>query len=161
MNLKKTVKRQYQSIVNEAAVTQLKDLKQPNEGWIASTRNALGMSAAQLGRLINRTRANVSATERSEQNEKITIQSMKTLAEAMGCKFVYAIIHAEGDIKDVIEQQARKKAIAIVNQANTHMALENQSLEAEIVNDEIERLTSDLMENINSDFWKGEDEEHH
>ena len=161
MSLKKTVLKQYQSIVNEAYIAQLKDLKQPQEGWIKSVRNALGMSAAQLGRRVDRTRANISAAERSEQEKRATIQSMKTLAEAMGCKFVYAIIPTDGDIKNVIEQQARKKAKALVNQASTHMALEKQSLSAEMVNDEIESLTCDLMENVNSDFWKDDDEQHH
>jgi len=158
MGLKKTVLKQYQAIVNEAATAPLKDLKQPREGWIASVRNALGMSAAQLGRRVHRTRANISAAERSEQEERATIQSMKTLAEAMGCKFVYAIIPADGDIENVIEQQARKKAKALVARASNHMALEKQSLSVGLVNDEIERLTSDLMGNINADFWKDLDE---
>lgn len=161
MGLKKTVLKQYQSIVNKAAIVRLKDLKQPTEGWIVSVRNALGMSAAQLGRRVNRTRANISAAERSEQEERATIQSMKTLAEAMGCKFVYAIIPPDGDIESVIEQQARKKAKALVNKASTHMALEKQSLSKKSANDEIERLTCDLMGNINSDFWKDEDDWHH
>lgn len=158
MGIKRIVLKQYQAIVNDAAIARAKDLKQPNEGWIASVRKALGMSAAQLGRRVDRTRANISAAERSEQDERVTIQSMKTLAEAMGCKFVYAFIPKDGDIEDVIEQHARKKAKALVSQASTHMGLEKQSLSAIKTDKEIQRLTTQLMDEINSDFWKDEDE---
>jgi len=154
MGLKKTVQKQYQSIVNDATADKVKSLQLPKEGWVATVRNALGMSLAELGQRVNRTRATVSSIERSEQEGRATIQSMNTLAEAMGCKFVYAIIPNDGSIEDIIEQQARKKAKALVNQASTHMALEKQSLSAEEIFDETERLTCELMENINSDFWK-------
>jgi predicted DNA-binding mobile mystery protein A len=158
MGLKRTIRKQYQSIVYRAATAQLKDLKQPAEGWIVSVRNALGMSAAQLARRINRTRANISAAERSEQEGRATIQSMKTLAEAMECKFVYAIIPVDGDIGSVLERQARKKAKALVNKASTHMALEKQGLDEKTIHDEVERITCDLMEDINSDFWNDDDD---
>jgi predicted DNA-binding mobile mystery protein A len=156
MSLKKTVRKQYQSIVNEAAIAKVEDLKQPAEGWISGVRKALGMSLADLGKRVNKTRSTVSSIERSEKGGRATIQSMNTLAEGMGCKFVYAIIPPDGDIEEVMMAHARKKARALVNQASTHMALEKQSLSAETINDEIERITCDLMESINSDFWKDE-----
>jgi predicted DNA-binding mobile mystery protein A len=156
MGLKNTVRKQYQAIINEAAAGSLQNIKPPKEGWIASTRKALGMSAAQLGRMVGRTRANISAAEQSEQEERATLQTIKTMAEAMGCKLVYAIVPAEGSIEDVIEKQARKKARALVKQASTHMALEKQSLGDAKVEEEISRITLDLLNKQPSDFWKDE-----
>lgn len=156
MSVKATAQRQYQAKVDQAALAIACELKRPPEGWIASVRKALGISAAQLGRMVGRTRANVSAAERSEQNDRITLQTMQTLAEAMGCKLVYAIVPAQGTIEDVLKARARMKAREIVSRASTHMALEKQSLTSGQIDDQIERLALDLLRESPSDFWEDE-----
>ncbi len=156
MSVKTTVQKQYQAKVDQAAAAPVWGLKRPSEGWIASVRKALGISAAQLGRMVGRTRANISAAERSEQNNRATLQTMGTMAEAMGCKFVYAIIPAEGRIDDVLTTQARKKARTLVARASTHMALEKQALSEDQIDDEIEGLARELLRNPPSDFWEDE-----
>ena len=156
MSVKATVRKQYQAMVDQTAARQLRTLKQPPEGWIATVRKALGISAAQLGRMVARTRANISAAEQSEQNERITLQTMKTLAEAMGCKFVYAIVPEQGSIEDVLKAQARRKARAIVTRADTHMALEKQALRKDQLADEIEVLARELLSKPPPDFWEAE-----
>lgn len=156
MNIKNAVKKQYQAIIDEAASTPLQFVKQPREGWIASTRKALGMSAAQLGRIVGHTRANISASERSEKEERVTLQTLKTMAEAMGCKLVYGIVPVQGAVEDLIRTQARKKAMALVEQASTHMALEKQSLSDEKVEAEVTRVLQELFEKQPADFWSSE-----
>ena len=154
MSIKSTVSKQYRAIINEAAIAPLQHVANPKEGWISTVRKALDMSAAQLGRIIGKTRANVSAAERSELDERATFKTLKTLAEAMGCKLVYAIIPHEGSIEDLIRKQAHKKAVALVEQANTHMALEEQSLSEEKIKEEIDRLTLEIINKNPSDFWE-------
>ena len=156
MSVKATVQKQYQTKVDQAALAVTCELQHPPEGWIATVRKALGISAAQLGRMVGRTRANISAAERSEQNDRITLQTMHTLAEAMGCKFVYAIVPAQGSIEDVLKMRAREKARRIVSRASTHMALEKQSLTSGQIEDQIERLALELLRNPPSDFWEDE-----
>ena len=156
MSVRTAVRRQYGTIVDDAAMSTLQTLKRPKEGWIACVRKSLGMSAAQLGRIVNRTRANISNIEKSEINERTTLQTMQTLAEAMGCKFVYAIVPAEGSIEDVLQNQARKKALALVGEASTHMALEKQALSDEKLEAEVQRITRELLDNQPSDFWEVE-----
>ena len=156
MSVKEAVRRQCQAKVDLAASTQVCALQRPPEGWIATVRKALGMSAAQLGRLVGQTRANISAAERSEQNDRITLQTMQSLAEAMGCKLVYAIVPVQGDIDDLLQERARKKARGIVSRANTHMALEKQSLPTGQIDDQIERMALDLLRDPPSDFWEDE-----
>ncbi|RKF17637.1 hypothetical protein D6851_16005 [Altericroceibacterium spongiae] len=106
--------------------------------------------------MVGRTRANISAAERSEQKDRITLQTMQTLAEAMACKFVYAIVPAQGSIEDVLQMQARKKARRIVSRANTHMALEKQGLPVGQIEDQVERMALDLLRDPPSDFWEDE-----
>ncbi len=154
MSVKSTAQKQYQAKVNQAAAAPAHELIRPSEGWIASVRKALGISAAQLGRMVGRTRANISAAEQSEQNDRATLQTMRTMAEAMGCKFVYAIVPAQVGIEDIIKEQARKKARKIVLRASTHMALEKQKLNEDQLNDEIEGMAREFMRNPPSDFWE-------
>jgi predicted DNA-binding mobile mystery protein A len=156
MSVKATVQKQYRAKVDQAAAGPVHVLQRLPEGWIATVRKALGISGAQLGRLVRRTRANISAAERSEQEGRATLQTMKTLAEAMGCKFVYAFVPPDGGIEEILKQQARKKAQAIVQRANTHMALEMQNLNEDQLNDQIEGMARELLRNPPSDFWEDE-----
>lgn len=154
--MKNIVQKQYQAKINEATNAPLQRVVQPKEGWIASVRKALGLSAAQLGRIVGHTRANIGALERSEQEARVTLQSLNTMAEAMGCKLVYAIVPTNGSVDDLILLQARKKARALVIRASIHMALEKQSLSDEQIEREIERVAAELLVKQPSDFWEVE-----
>lgn len=153
MDVKETARKQYQAIVDRAASAIGRQSSMPSEGWIALTRKALGMSAAQLARRLGLTRARISQAEQSEIGGGVTLKTMHSLAEGMGCRFVYAIVPAEGRIEDVIAAQARKKAKALVKKASTHMALESQSLSIEKNQEEIERITDQLVRTMPSDLW--------
>ena len=69
--------------------------------------------------------------ERKEQYGGVTLQHMDRLADAMGGKFVYAVVPADGQIEDILRNQAHEKAEAIVRRASSHMAPEKRSLSSE------------------------------
>ena len=152
MSVKTVTQQQYRSIVENAAVSFI-DLKMPPEGWLRTVRSALGMSGAEVARKLGVTRARVTAAERDELDGGISLKSMQAMAEAMGCRFVYAIIPPSGHIEDLILAQARKKALAIVGLTSTHMALEDQKLPDATIAQEVERLTSEIARERPSDFW--------
>jgi predicted DNA-binding mobile mystery protein A len=77
---------------------------------------------------------------------------MQTFAEAMGCRFVYAIVPPKR-IENLIDEQARKKAEALVGTASKHMALESQTLPDKKNAEEVDRLTREIARDIASDFW--------
>lgn len=151
MSIKKIVTAQYQSLVDRA-VAATQGLSVPKEGWIRTVRKALGMSGAQLARRLGVTRALVSNTERAELSGSVTIKAMQQMARAMDCQFVYAIVPA-GAIQDMISQRAREKALAIVERASKHMALEAQTLSKEQIDFEIRRLQQELANGLPSDLW--------
>jgi predicted DNA-binding mobile mystery protein A len=151
MSVKKTVQQQYQHIVDNAA--SCATLQTPPEGWLRTVRNALGMSGAQLAKRMGVTRARVAQAEHAELTGGVTLKSMQATAEAMGCKFVYAIV-PPGRIEDIVMAQARKKAMAIVGTASKHMALEGQTLPNDKIAQQIDRLTQDLAWEMPSDFWR-------
>src|SRR6266853_4671749 len=91
MTVKKVAHQQYQSIVDRAA-SHATALRTPSEGWLRTVRKALGMSGAQLAKKMGVTRARVAQAENAELTGGITLKSMQAAAEAMGCRFVYAII---------------------------------------------------------------------
>jgi len=153
MTVKKVAVKQYKRIVDRAAASIGKEPFMPSEGWIATTRKALGMSAAQLARRLGLTRARVSQAEQAEPLGAVTLKTMRAIAEALGCRFVYAIVPAGGRVEDAIAAQARRKAQALVAKASTHMALERQSLPEEKNRAEVERIANELVRTMPADFW--------
>lgn len=151
MSVKTIVTSQYREKVNLAA-EQLQGITAPSEGWICTVRNALGMSAAALARRLGKTRALVSNTEKAELNGGVTLKTMQSMAEAMNCRFVYAIV-PEDNVEGIISQQAHIKAKQQVIEASKHMALEQQSLSQKQRAFEIERLQQEMLKDIPSNFW--------
>ena len=152
MSVKDIVQKQYQQIVNTSA-SSANQLVMPAEGWLITARKALGMSAAELARRMGKSRALVSQTEKAEQEGGVTLKTMTAMAEAMNCKFVYAIV-PEDSMEAVLSDQARKKAKQLVERSSTHMALEDQALSKHEMVQEIERLAKELLRDMPSDFWK-------
>jgi predicted DNA-binding mobile mystery protein A len=152
MSVKTIVQQQYRSIVDSAAATAA-GLKTPPEGWLRTVRNALCMSGAQVAKKMGVTRARVTQAEHAELTGGVTLKSMQATAEAMGCRFVYAIIPPSGRIEDIITTQARKKAMAIIGTASKHMALEDQALPDDKIAQEVERLTREIAQEMPPDFW--------
>ena len=79
---------------------------------------------------------------------------MQTMTDAMGCRFVYAILPPKGkEAEDVIFTQAMKKARALAERTDEHMALEGQSLFKATLENQIERLAHRLAVEMAPDFW--------
>ncbi|MEJ2681904.1 MAG: mobile mystery protein A [Gammaproteobacteria bacterium] len=152
MSFEAIVLKQYRDKVNQA-VKQFGGYSMPvSEGWLKTVRKALGMSGAQLAKRLGVTKGRVSQAESGEVSGSVTLRTMQTMAEAMNCRFVYAVV-PEKDIDSLIREQAIKQAKARVKAASTHMALEAQSLDKDTLNSEIERIASEIMGKMPSDFW--------
>ena len=83
MNVKDAAARQYRVIVDRAAQSIGRQPLPANEGWIATARKALGMSAAQLARRLGVTRARISQAEQAELSGSVTLKTMQATAKAM------------------------------------------------------------------------------
>ncbi|MEX0604458.1 MAG: mobile mystery protein A [Marinobacter sp.] len=152
MSIKSTVRKQYVRIADRAA-QQLESIQMPSEGWLVTMRKALGMSGAEVAVRMNVSRNAVYQAERNERDGAITINQMQKLAEAMGGRFVYAIV-PEGSVDEVIRTQARRKAEARIRRASAHMALEKQSLPSAQTKQRIEELADELARDLPPDFWE-------
>ncbi len=150
MSVKTVAQQQYQHIVDNAVSHQVPRI--PREGWLRTVRKALGMSGAQLGKKIGVGRARIAQAEHAELSGGVTLKSMQAAAEAMGCRFVYAIVPPQR-VEDIIMAQARKKAMVLVGIASTHMALESQALPDDKIAKEVERLAREIAQKMPPDFW--------
>lgn len=98
----------------------------PRSGWVRAVREALGMSAADLGRLMGVSRASVRSLEKNELSGSIQLSTLKRAAEAMGCTLIYALVPNES-----LDATVRREAHSILREqwlhVNQSMALEDQA----------------------------------
>ena len=151
MNVKDTARKQYVRIVDRVART-LQSIEKPPEGWLSVTRKALGMSGVQVAVRMGVSRNAVYQAERNERAGAITINQMQKLADALGGRFVYAIV-PNGTVDEMIRVQALKKAEARVRRASAHMVLEKQSLSEAQTKQRVEEMAENLVRDMPSDFW--------
>jgi len=149
--MKKIILHQYQQIIDSAA-KQVAGLSVPAEGCLKTMRKALGMSGAQLARLLGVSRSQVAQSERNELSGAVTLKTLQGAAEAMGCRLVYAIVPAD-TVENMISRRAKEKAQQIVGKVNVHMALESQALDAKSREYEVKRIAQELLNSMPSDLW--------
>lgn len=153
--MEKIVLEQYQNKVNQAVKRLDGFSMRPPEGWLRTARKALGMTGPQLASRLGISKVQIAKTEKREIDEGVTLQTMKKMAEAMNCRFIYAVV-PEQEIEQVIRAQAVKKAKERVKAADTQMAFENQALDKERRDAQIERIANEIMDKMPSDLWNDE-----
>ncbi|MBC6445435.1 MAG: mobile mystery protein A [Alphaproteobacteria bacterium GM202ARS2] len=153
MGVKNRARSQISQQIDTATSGAVRGLTVPQEGWVATTRKALAMSGAQLARRVGFSRKRISQAEKAKREGGITLRSMHQFAEALGGRFVYAIVPNDGTIDDILKRQANKKASALVSRVSTHMALEQQALGETGDKKEINQLAYELARDLPFDFW--------
>lgn len=122
------------------------------DGWIKYMRTALGLTLNELDALASLSLGSVAQAERREVDGRVSLSTLKKMADAMNCDLVYAFV-PRTDLKTMIHDQAYKKASQALGQADLHMKLENQKVD----DDEkerharIERLAKKFIDQ--GDIW--------
>jgi len=127
----------------------IKEKATVREGWIKYMRSALGLTLEELAKLLSITKAGVAQAERREVNGEVSISTLKKMAEAMECDFVYAFVPKK-ELKTLIHDKAFEKAAKTLGIADLHMKLENQKVEGDEL-ERIERLAKKFIEK--GDIW--------
>jgi predicted DNA-binding mobile mystery protein A len=113
----------------------------PHTGWVRAIRDALGMSAADLGRRMNVSGPAVSALERSERDGTVRLDTLGRAAAAMECTLVYAFIPNK-NLEETLQGRARQVARRQLHPVMNTMALEDQAVE---VNDGLVERQAELL----------------
>lgn len=122
---------------------------QVSPGWIRYTRTLFGLTLKALGELTGLSLSTVSQAEQREAEGKVTMDTLKKIAKAMDCEFVYAFVPKD-NIEEFLLKKAKLKATKILQKANTHMALEDQEVD-ESMEERVERLAQKLFKE--GDVW--------
>ncbi|MEI8320752.1 MAG: mobile mystery protein A [Alphaproteobacteria bacterium] len=124
----------------------------PTKGWVHAIRSALGMTLEQLASKTNVSYQSIQHIERTELKGSPTLKTMKSVAEACNCRFVYAFI-PEQPLEKMIDLQAEKKAKEIIDQVSHSMMLENQALNEREITLQIKELKEDLKQGNLRKIW--------
>jgi predicted DNA-binding mobile mystery protein A len=130
-------------------------LVRPQRGWIRAIREALGMTAAQLGQRLGIAQPSVVGLEKAEASKTITLDSLERAAGALGCKLVYALVPAQS-LETMVQERAAQRALKRLRSVGHSMALEDQSVEQTDEHAQLERLAQQLMEGPGSALWADE-----
>ena len=115
----------------------------PEDGWVRTVREALGMTIRQLAARAGLSKTAVASIEKNEVSRSVRLESIDRLAAAMECEVVYAVV-PRTSLDQILKRQARYVAENLVTRVSDSMHLEMQGTpEAEQ-----ERLISELAEDL-------------
>lgn len=125
----------------------------PTRGWIQAIRVALGMTNIQLARRLGRAAPqSIEDLQRSEAAGTIKLDSLREVAEAMGCRLVYAVV----PIKP-LDQMRKNRAIEVAREAikrTSHsMTLEAQDIGPREERRALERHVLRLLDGNPKRLW--------
>src|SRR5271163_1047916 len=103
-------------------------VSRPAKGWIHAIRQALGVSSGELARRLGTSRQLPLQLAKGEAEDRITLKSLRTAANALDCDLVYAFVPRAGSMQELIENRARAEAKNRVLGVEHSMALENQAV---------------------------------
>jgi len=147
-------KLQLQQISNKMLyLKQLNSIAVPPTGWIKAIRNALGMSAQQLGNKLSITRQGVQDLENREKEGTVTLKALREAAKAMDLQLVYGFVPLDGSLEELIERKAREMAAQIVGRTNATMKLEDQENSQQRIEKAIEERTIALKNEMPKSLW--------
>lgn len=127
-------------------------LNTPPEGWVRSIRKALGMTAVQLADRLGFNRSRIIKIENSELKGAITLTTLKEVATALNCEFVYAFLPKK-TLQKTLELQAMRISKDIMERIAHTMALEAQNLTNAQQSEQQKELVKKLLSGSLKHLW--------
>jgi len=133
----------------------LKTLVPPGRGWIRAIRDAMGMTGSQLANRLNINKQRVSRIEHDEKLGKVKIETLRNVAEAMDCVFVYAFVPRDS-LDQAVKWQAKKIAKKRMARSNQMMRLEKQELSDSQKAKAMQTIIDEIVETMPKSLWDQE-----
>jgi predicted DNA-binding mobile mystery protein A len=111
----------------------LLDIAPPVGGWTRAIREALGMTNVQLAKRLGKAPQTIEDMQQSEAAGTIKIETLRELAEAMGCRLVYAVVPVKP-----LDALRKERATEIVRKALARTS-HSMKLEAQDVDSKAEQ----------------------
>jgi len=117
----------------------------PPRGWIRALRDALGMTADQLGARMGISQPSVHRLELSEAAGTIQLRSLRKAAAALECELVYALAPRRG-LRDTYDTAALAVARRELGLIGHTMALEDQAVGDEEDEERLRRFIDEELD---------------
>ena len=114
-------------------------LPRPHKGWIRAMREAMGVSAGEVGRILGTSRQLPLQFEKAEAEDTITLKSLRSVARALDCELVYALVPKAGSKQKPIEARTRTAGRKPVPGAKRTMVLKSKAVKR--INEVVEAKT--------------------
>jgi len=133
----------------------LKLILPPQKGWIRAIRNTLGMTGEQLAKRLNTNKQRIARIEQDEKAGCVTIKTLRRVADAMDCVFVYGFVPTDS-LENTVRKQATLIAQKRVSRTNQTMRLEKQELSKKEKEKTLNNLISDITNAMPKSLWDEE-----
>jgi len=130
----------------------LKDIKPPRKGWVRAIRDALGMTGEQLARRIGTNKQRVARIESDESQGRVTIKTLRRVAEGLDCVFVYGFV-PRTTLDETVRSRAMRVASKRMGRVSRTMELEQQGLDDREQGIILQDTTEQLMDTSLRTLW--------
>ena len=133
----------------------LKSLVPPRKGWIRAIRDALGMTGEQLAKRLKVNKQRIARIEQDERFGRVTLKTLRRVAEAMDCIVVYGFVPRDS-LEQTVRNQAKRGAQKRMSRSNQMMRLEQQELGEKEKEKVLENLIGDITNTMPKSLWDEE-----
>lgn len=137
----------------ERAVKQASVPPRPPTGWIQAIRSALGMTTRQLAARLGISQSTLATLEKSEAEDRITLQSLRKVADALDCDLQYVLV-PRSPLKKRVEERAEAIALHRVARIWHSMRLEDQAPTLQVDKKEVSRVQKSLLATNWKQLWE-------
>lgn len=130
----------------------IKNVQPPAKGWVRAVREALGMTGKQLARRLQVSQPRVHKLEQNEPSGAVTLKTMRQVAEALDCTFVYALV-PNSSLEETVRAQARLLAAERLQRVSHTMLLEAQMLTNKEQRASLDAAIAELARETPTDLW--------
>jgi predicted DNA-binding mobile mystery protein A len=124
----------------------------PQKGWVRAIRDALGMSARQLAKRMGVKQQRIVRIEQDEKQGRVTVNTLRNVAEAMECEFVYGFVPRQS-LEQTVRNQARRVAVKRMQRSNQLMRLEAQELSDAEKEQVLNELVEEIVDTMSRSLW--------
>ena len=103
--------------------------RNPKRGWLRAIREEVGIPVETLAERAGVCRWEIARLEKSEENQRIMLSSLKRAAEGLGCDLVYALVPKQGTLTEMAAAQAELRERARAQKRKEHQAKEEVFLD--------------------------------
>ena len=149
--LKRLARRQLNDTLEQ--LQPLKDVNPPLKGWVRAIRETLGMTGEQLARRLQTNKQRVSRIERDEIEGRLTVNTLKNVAKALDCDFVYALVPKQG-LDRMIQDRATQLAQRRFQRSSRMMQTEQHGISQQEKLQILQEMVYDIMDDMPKALWE-------